>query len=121
MYNICFEYSLEGLLEARLIIAYNIRQNKISISQRTTKPTLRHVRPAKTDQPAQPRSLISVFTDRLCFLQPSGYPKTDKREPLPYWIDVEADLRFCWSHNFIVGFFVRWLNLLGLKNVSYLG
>ena len=36
-----------------------------------------------SDQPAYPRSLIRVFADRMCLLQPPGYPKGDKREPLP--------------------------------------
>ena len=33
-----------------------------------------------TDQPADPRSLIRVFADCLCLLQPKGYPKRDKRK-----------------------------------------
>ena len=33
-----------------------------------------------------------------CCLQPPGYPKWDKREPLPYWVDIQADLSLCWSH-----------------------
>ena len=51
-----------------------------------------------SDQPAHPRSLIRVFADCICLLQPPGYPKRDKREPLPYWVDVQADLSLCWSH-----------------------
>ena len=35
------------------------------------------------DQPAHPCSLIRVFEDRMCLLQPLGYPKRDKRDPLP--------------------------------------
>ena len=27
----------------------------------------------------------------MCLLQPPGYPKRDKQEFLPYWVDVEAD------------------------------
>ena len=30
-----------------------------------------------------PRSLNRVFTDLMCLLQHPGYPKRDKREPLP--------------------------------------
>ena len=45
-----------------------------------------------SDQPAHPRSLTRVFTDRMYLLQPLGYPKTDKREPLPYWVNVQAYL-----------------------------
>ena len=33
-----------------------------------------------SDQPAHPRSLIRVFADRMCPLQPPGYPKRDKRK-----------------------------------------
>ena len=50
------------------------------------------------DQPALPRSLIRAFADRMCRLQPPGYPKMNEREPLPYWVDVQADLSLCWSH-----------------------
>ena len=51
-----------------------------------------------SDQPAHPRSLIRVFADHMCFLQPPGYPKRNKRGPLPYWVDVQDDLSLCWSH-----------------------
>ena len=50
------------------------------------------------DQTAHPRSLIRVFADRMCRLQPPGYPKGDERESLPYWVDVHADLSLCWLH-----------------------
>ena len=43
-----------------------------------------------SDQPAHSRSLIRVFADRMCLLQHPGYPKRDTREPLPYWVDVDA-------------------------------
>ena len=32
------------------------------------------------DQPEHLRSLITVFADRMCPLQPPGYPKRDKRD-----------------------------------------
>ena len=51
-----------------------------------------------SDQPAHSRSLIRVFADRMCHLQPPVYPKTDKREPLSCWVNVQADPNFCWSH-----------------------
>ena len=51
-----------------------------------------------SDQPAHPRSLIRVFADHMCLLQPTGYPKRGKREALPYWVDVQADLSLCWSN-----------------------
>ena len=34
----------------------------------------------------------------MCLLQTLGYPKWDEWEPLPYWVDVQADLSLCWSH-----------------------
>ena len=48
-----------------------------------------------SDQPANLHSLIRVFTDRMCLLQPPGYPKRDKRELLPYWVSVQANLSLC--------------------------
>ena len=41
-----------------------------------------------SDQPVHLRSLFTVFTDCTCLLKPPGYPKRDKRESLPYWVDV---------------------------------
>ena len=51
-----------------------------------------------SDQPRHPCSLIRVFADCMCFLQPLPYPKRDTREALPYWVDVQADLSLCWSN-----------------------
>ena len=51
-----------------------------------------------SDQPAHPHSLIRVFADCMCLLQPPGYLKRDKGEPLSYWVDVQADLSHCWLH-----------------------
>ena len=31
-------------------------------------------------------------------LYPPGYSKTNNRDLLPYWVDVQADLSLCWSH-----------------------
>ena len=64
-----------------------------NLSQRTTKPTIRRATSEDSDQPAYPRSLIRVFADRICLPQPLGYPKRDERESLPYWEDVQADLK----------------------------
>ena len=49
-------------------------------------------------QHVHPRSLIKDFANRMCLLQPPGYPKRDKREPLPYWVDVQVDPSLCWLH-----------------------
>ena len=62
-----------------------------------------------SDQNAHLRSLIRVFADRIGFLQPPGYPKRDKRDSLPYWMDVQADLNLSGHTCLIKGFVVRWL------------
>ena len=41
---------------------------------------------------------VFVMADPMSFFQPLGYPKRDKRESLPWWVDVQADLSLCWSH-----------------------
>ena len=56
------------------------------------------MQPAKTQTSLRICSLIRVFAYRMCLLHPSGYPKRDKQEPLPCWLDVQADLSLCWSH-----------------------
>ena len=60
-----------------------------------TKRTIRLVRPAKTQ--IRLRILIRVSVDRICLLQPPGYPKRATREPLPYSNGVQADRSLCWS------------------------
>ena len=67
------------------------------VSQRTT-PTIRLVRRGKTQINQRIRAEIRVFADRMCPLQPPGYSKWGRREPLPYWMYVQDDLSLCWSH-----------------------
>ena len=59
-----------------------------------------------SDQSAQTRSLIRVFADRLCLLQPPGDPRRDKRER-------EWMYRLIWVFachaGLIVDFVMRWL------------
>ena len=74
------------------------------LSQQTTKPTRRHVQPAKTLISLHICTVWSVFPDGMCLLQPSGNPKREELEPLPYWADVQADLSLCWSHRFYYRF-----------------
>ena len=62
-----------------------------------------------SDQTAHSRSLIRVFADRMCLLQPPGCPKRDKREPLPYCEDVQADLNAYLLHKSCCRFSVGWL------------
>ena len=49
-----------------------------------------------SDQLTGPRSMIRIFDDSMCLLQPPDYPKRDKRELLPFWVDVQVDLSLCW-------------------------
>ena len=65
---------------------------KMNMSHLMTKPTKRLV------QPANEISLVRVFADCMCLLQPSDYAKRDKHEPLSYWVDVQAGLSLCWLH-----------------------
>ena len=53
------------------------------MSQRTTKPTIRHVTSEDSDQPVHLSSLIRVFGDCMCLLQPPGYSKRNEQELLP--------------------------------------
>ena len=69
--------------QTTIVVTGTLRVNSTedrNMSQCTTKSTIRLVQPAKTQ--------ISL----CCLLQPPGYPKRDKRERLPYWVDVLADL-----------------------------
>ena len=43
-------------------------------------------------------SLIRVFAGHMGHLQPPGYPRRDKRKPLAYCVNVQADLYLYWSH-----------------------
>ena len=62
---------------------------------------------------------IRVFADRIFRLQPPVYPKRDKWEPLPYWLDAQADLSLCWSHKsfcrFCFGLAQIWLSIPVLR------
>ena len=51
-------------------IKKTIKSNNIDyhLSQRTTKPTIRLVRPARTQISLRIREVWSVFTDRVCLL-----------------------------------------------------
>ena len=57
-----------------------------------------------SDQPAHLWSLIRVITDLMCLLQPLGYPKRDKREPLPYCLMYRLIWVFAGYTDLIVSF-----------------
>ena len=90
---------------------------KYNMSQRTMKPTIRRATSEDSDQPEHPRSLIRICVDRMCLLQPPGYPKKYKREHLPYWVDAQADLSLRWSHKSYC-WFCRALDHI-VMNVTY--
>ena len=63
-----------------------------------TKPTKWHVRPAKTDQPGHPPSLIRGFA--MCFMGNLGpnLSSGGQRRFWSDWVDAPADLSLCWAH-----------------------
>ena len=70
-----------------------------------------------SDQPAHPRSLIRVFAERMCLLQPLDYKIEINENPCHIgWMYVQVYLSLCWSYRFycmfVVVFFVRWLLIL---------
>ena len=74
-------------------VRYKLQQRSLYLSQCPTKPTIRPVRPAKT------QIIHAVWSESsliACLLLPPGYPKRDKRESLPHGMDVQADLSLCW-------------------------
>ena len=72
------------------------------------------VRPAKTDQPRHPPSLIRVF-DVCMKKRVLSYPLSAQRRLWSDWADAQADLSLRWAHSHIVGFVMsrftctRWL------------
>ena len=50
-----------------------------------------------------------VFPDHMCLLQSPGYPKTNKRAALPYWVDIQADMSLCWLHRSYCRFWLKFL------------
>ena len=65
-----------------------------------------------SDQTAPPLSLIKVFSDRMCILQPPDYLKKNQRELLLYWAGVQAYRSFVGNTCLTVGFLVRFLFLM---------
>ena len=74
------------LVSIRIDAAYNKTYN---ITCATSKDS---------DQPAHLQNLIRIFADCMCLLQPPDYSKRNKREPLPFCVDVLVYMSLCWSH-----------------------
>ena len=82
-----------------IVQGQQIKSSEFSVfkifNQRTTKPTIRLVRPAKTQ--ISLRKCAGWSESSLIACASFSYPKRDKREPLPYWVDVQDDLSLCWQ------------------------
>ena len=84
----------------------------LQMSLLVTKPTKWHMRPAKTDQPGCPPSLIRVFTVRSVG---SWGPKVSSCRQLKLWsdwADSQADLSLRWAQSHFVGFVMRQLKCI---------
>ena len=68
------------------------------LTRLTTKPTKWHVRPAKTDQPGHPPSLISVFAVCTKTAWVLSYPLSAQRRLWSDWTDAQADQSLRWAH-----------------------
>ena len=65
----------------------------------STLQNLQHLSDQRGLRPAcVPRNLIRVLADRMCLLQPLGYPRRGEEELSPYWVDIQNDLSLWWSH-----------------------
>ena len=64
------------------------------------------VRPAKTDQPEHPPSLIRVFAVRMKKPWVLIYPLSAQRRLWSDWADAKADLSLRWAHSHFVGFVI---------------
>ena len=78
-------------------------RTRVNMSQRRTKPTIRLMRPLKTQISLCICTVWSVFDDRMCLLKPSGCQKKKKREALPHLVDVQADQSLCLSQRSYCG------------------
>ena len=64
-----------------------------------------------SEQPAHLQSLIRVFADRMCFLQPPGYLKRTNKNPCHTWWMYKLIWVFTVYTGLIVGFVLHWFNL----------
>ena len=64
-------------------------------------------------RPAKSRiSLVRVWWSHV---PSTGYPKRDKRELLPYWVDVQAGLNICWSQRSYWKYILSWAGSFGFS------
>ena len=73
-------------------------QSRFKLQMSTTKSTIRRATSEVSDKPAHPPGLTRVFAYSMCLSQPPDYTKRDEREPLPYRVDIQADMSLCWLH-----------------------
>ena len=75
----------------------------LRLSQRTTKPTIRLVRPAKTQINLRIRAVWSESTLIVCAFYSlrvilrakKKKKKKKKKKPLPHWVNIQTDLCLC--------------------------
>ena len=91
---------IQLLLNLNWTCVEKIRSWYLHISRRTTNKNYNKTCAISkdSDQPAHARRMIIIFADRMCLLQPLGYPKRNTKEPLPYRLAVQADMSLWWSH-----------------------
>ena len=75
-----------------------------SFELRHDKTSKMSVRPAKTDQPGHPPSLIKVFAVRMKKAWVLSNPLSAQRRLWSDWADAQADLSLRWAHSHIFGF-----------------
>ena len=95
---------------------YSRQANNVSIipngkyEPRHDKTNKMTVRPAKTDQPWHPPSLIRVFAVRMKKHWTLSYPLSAQGRLWSDLADAQANLSLRWAHTHCVGFVVSWLN-----------
>ena len=101
--SVCFWYSLEVLHQGTSTEypqhMFSWRNKRKERSQCMIKPLMRLMWAGKTQISLH---ICIVWSESsliaTCLLQPLGYPKRNKWEPLRYWMDVKDDLNLHWSH-----------------------
>ena len=83
------------------------------MNQSTTKPTIRLVQSAKTQIRLRIGAVWSVFVDRMCLLQPPGYPERDEFENLAQY---EWMYRIIWIFAGNTGLFVGFVRASSYAN-----
>ena len=99
-------YSIYGDIEpSPRACVHGYPSPSIILNQRTIKPTIRLVRSAKTQISLRIRAVWSDSSLIACAFYSLRAIQRGIMRPLPYWMDVQADLSLCWSHRSYCRFF----------------